>query len=132
MAGAADVHYVRMNNVLVSAYVTEPERRSSRRDRLLADPRKRAAIEKARRKIASAISDTSEFSLAKLRLQAGLSQAQLAKLVDSQQPAIARLEKGDIDPGVSTIEKLAEALGVPSETVFKAFTRTKQAQKNHA
>lgn len=105
----------------------EPVRRSSRRTRLLADPNRRAALARARHRLSQAIDENSEFSLTKLRLQAGLSQAKLASMIGSQQPAIARLEKGEIDPGVSTITKLASALGVPAETVFRAIVATKDS-----
>lgn len=96
-----------------------------RRERLSADPRKRQALERARRRIANEIDSASYFSLAKLRLQAGLSQAQLAALIGTRQPGIARLEKGQTDPTASTIEKLSIALGVPPEKVLGAFLTTK-------
>lgn len=123
------VHQVRSGNALVSTYVVGPAQRASRKDRLLSDPRKKAAIQRARQKIAAAIDDASEFSLSKLRLQAGLSQAQLAQRIGSQQPAIARLEKGAVDPGVSTITKIADALAVTPQAVLTALIATKNARQ---
>lgn len=99
----------------------------SRRERLSADPRKAAALQRARRKIATEIDSISAFSITKLRLNAGLSQAELAKMMGTQQPAIARLEKGQTEPQLSTIQKLAEAFGVSPEAVCTAFINTKNA-----
>lgn len=96
-----------------------------RRERLCADPRKRQALERARRRISNEIDEESAFSLAKLRLKAGLSQAQLAALIGTRQPGIARLEKGESDLNTSTIEKLSVALGVSPEKVLTAFLSTK-------
>ncbi|NLC36045.1 MAG: helix-turn-helix transcriptional regulator [Alcaligenaceae bacterium] len=99
----------------------------TRRERLSSDPKKAAALQRARRRIAQELSDDSEFSVAKLRLNAGLSQAELANMMGTQQPAIARLEKGQTEPQLSTIEKLAEAFGVAPEKVLNAFIRTRSA-----
>lgn len=99
----------------------------SRRERLSADPRKAAALQRARRRISKEIDSNSAFSITKLRLNAGLSQAELAGMMNTQQPAIARLEKGQTEPQLSTIQKLAEAFGVPPEAVLTAFINTKNA-----
>jgi transcriptional regulator with XRE-family HTH domain len=42
----------------------------------------------------------------------GLSQRELAERADVGQVLIARLELGQTDPRLSTVEKLAEALGI--------------------
>lgn len=47
-----------------------------------------------------------------LRLQKGLSQAQLAKKIGTGQSAIARLESGDYNPSMVFLEKVAKATGV--------------------
>ena len=52
---------------------------------------------------------------------AGLSQADLAKLLNTHQPAIARLENGLSDPRLTTIKKLATALGVSEAEVLEAI-----------
>lgn len=96
-----------------------------RREKLMRDPAKRAAIIRARKKIAGELDDKSPFSLSKLRLSAGLSQAELADRLGTQQPAIARLEKGEVDPQLSTITKLAEALGTDVVTVISAINHIK-------
>lgn len=99
---------------------------SDRRARLSANPRRAAALQRARQRISKEISDDSIFSLVKLRLNAGLSQAELAEAMDTQQPAIARLEKRTAEPNLSTMVKLAEVLGVQEEVVFKAFLTTRK------
>jgi transcriptional regulator with XRE-family HTH domain len=45
------------------------------------------------------------------RLYAGLSQAELAKKIGTQQPSIARAEKGAVVPGIEFLEKIAKAIG---------------------
>jgi transcriptional regulator with XRE-family HTH domain len=57
--------------------------------------------------------DESNFGLAlrRMRLHAGLSQRELAERIGSTQSAIARMEKGEAEPKLCTLEKLAEALG---------------------
>lgn len=56
--------------------------------------------------------DGSHFGsvLRRLRQHAGLSQRELAERIGSTQSAIARMEKGDAEPKLCTLEKLAEAL----------------------
>lgn len=49
--------------------------------------------------------------LAARRVALGLSQKVVAKLMGTTQPALARLERGEIDPKLSTLERYAEALG---------------------
>lgn len=46
------------------------------------------------------------------RVEHGLSQTALARQLDMQQPAIARLEAGDHEPTFSTLERLARGLGI--------------------
>lgn len=124
---AAAIIQIDFPEYTVSTEDAENGRPRSRRERLSADPKKAAALQRARRRIAKELDENSEFSIAKLRLNAGLSQAELAAMMGTQQPAIARLEKGQIEPQLSTIQKLAEAFGVPPETVLKAFISTKES-----
>ena len=49
--------------------------------------------------------------LAARRVELGLSQKVVAKLMGTTQPALARLERGEIDPKHSTLERYAIALG---------------------
>jgi DNA-binding XRE family transcriptional regulator len=66
-------------------------------------------------------------SLAALRLQHGWSQAELARRVGTSQSYIGRLETGGIDPQLSTIRKIATALGVPVTALVDALTPQVQA-----
>lgn len=53
------------------------------------------------------------------RLYAGITQAELAELTGTQQPSISRAEAGDLEPSVSFLAKVAEAIG--SELVLPRF-----------
>jgi transcriptional regulator with XRE-family HTH domain len=50
----------------------------------------------------------------RLRKDRGLTQEQLAEAVGVRQPRIAEVERGDSNPRLDTLEKLAFALGVPT------------------
>jgi HTH-type transcriptional regulator / antitoxin HipB len=50
----------------------------------------------------------------------GLSQRELAELVGTRQPNVARLEAGHVLPTLSTLERVAEALGLTLEVGFSA------------
>jgi transcriptional regulator with XRE-family HTH domain len=54
-------------------------------------------------------------SLIRLRLAKGLTQEGLAKLLNTKQESIARLESGDSLPTLTTIKKVAEALDADLE-----------------
>ena len=55
------------------------------------------------------------YQIARLRILKGLTQKQLAKLVGTRQPSIARLENGSSLPSLSFLEKVAEALNARVE-----------------
>lgn len=63
------------------------------------------------------------YQVARLRLIRGLTQAQLAEMVGTRQPSIARLENGSSTPSLSFLSKIAEALGAKIE--FKLIPDTK-------
>jgi DNA-binding XRE family transcriptional regulator len=50
------------------------------------------------------------YQIARLRISRGLTQAQLAELVGTRQPSIARLENGSSVPSISFLQKIAAAL----------------------
>nr|DAH26270.1 MAG TPA: helix-turn-helix XRE-family like protein [Caudoviricetes sp.] len=93
------------------------------------NPARAAALSKARQRIADRINNA--FPLAKLRLSKGLSQAQLASLMEVEQPYIAKIEKGNADLQMSTIERLAVALNVEQNVVFKALQEQRSLTKEN-
>ncbi len=54
-------------------------------------------------------------ALIRLRLAKGLTQEQLAKLLNTKQESIARLESGSSLPSLSTVRKVANALDAEVE-----------------
>lgn len=63
------------------------------------------------------------YRVARLRMQHGLTQAQLAELVGTRQPSIARLENGTSAPSLSFLNKIAAALDAKIEVRFVAEPR---------
>ena len=57
-------------------------------------------------------------ALIQLRLSKDLTQEQLAKLLNTKQESIARLESGTSLPSLSTVKKVANALGTELEINF--------------
>lgn len=53
------------------------------------------------------------------RLRKGLSQTQLAALLSTSQPQVAKIESGKVDLQLSTLTKLAAALAVDANTLFR-------------
>jgi DNA-binding XRE family transcriptional regulator len=80
------------------------------------------AIAKGRQWVAKTFYTNRPSSIAMLRLQKGWSQAELAKRASTSQSYIARLELGNVDPQVSTVIKIAGALGVPVTAVVEAIS----------
>ncbi len=56
--------------------------------------------------------------IAQIRKQRNLTQEDLAEKVDLHYTTISRIETGESDPPVSTIEKIARALKVPLSELF--------------
>ncbi len=54
-------------------------------------------------------------ALVRLRLAKGLTQEELARLLNTKQESIARLESGGSLPSLSTVKKLADALDAELE-----------------
>jgi predicted transcriptional regulator len=57
-----------------------------------------------------------------LRRQSGITQVDLAKRMGSTQPALARLEKGDMKPNLRTLSRYGEAIGQRVRVSFAATT----------
>jgi len=51
-------------------------------------------------------------ALAEKRAAAGISQRELARRMGTSQPAVARLERGEVDPKLSTLQRFAAAIGL--------------------
>lgn len=81
-----------------------------------------ADLAEERRWVADTFYQKDAISLRVLRLKAGLSQAQLAQIIDSQQSYIAKLEGGaNPDVRLTTLSKLADALHVTLDEIGKAL-----------
>jgi transcriptional regulator with XRE-family HTH domain len=55
------------------------------------------------------------YQIARLRIMRGLTQTQLAEMVGTRQPSIARLENGSSIPSLSFLNKVATALNAKIE-----------------
>jgi len=55
------------------------------------------------------------YQIARLRIARGLTQAQLAELVGTRQPSIARIENGNTLPSLSFLERVASVLNARVE-----------------
>jgi DNA-binding XRE family transcriptional regulator len=85
-------------------------------------PENAKAIAQGRQWVADAFY-SGQPSVAALRLRKGWSQAELARRAETSQPYIARLERGQVDPQVSTVRKLARALGVSIAELVEAIAQ---------
>jgi len=65
--------------------------------------------------------------LGRRRVQLGFSQAEIAEQMGTSQPAVARLESGDVDARVSTLERFAGAVGMRLEYRLVVPTRRPRA-----
>lgn len=54
----------------------------------------------------------------RMRKNLNLTQEQLAKLIDTRQPSIARLESGEHYPSIESLKKIAEVLGAKLDIRF--------------
>jgi DNA-binding XRE family transcriptional regulator len=55
------------------------------------------------------------YQVARLRILRGLTQTQLAEMIGTRQPSIARLENGSSKPSLSFLQKIATALDAKIE-----------------
>lgn len=72
----------------------------------MADPVFRAEWER------TAVARTVALRLVRYRAERELSQRDLAKLLEMEQPQVARLERGDVNPPLETLMRLAGALDI--------------------
>ena len=66
--------------------------------------------------------------LIRLRLAKGLTQEQLAKLLNTKQESIARMESGSSLPSLSTVKKVANALDAELEINLRPKTQSGEAK----
>ncbi len=92
-----------------------------------ADPEMAPLLAEARRAIAHEWYSDGAPTLARLRLEAGLSQAQLAGRVATSQSHVARIELGQVDPSTDLIARIATALAVDATLVFAAIRAQRAA-----
>jgi transcriptional regulator with XRE-family HTH domain len=59
-------------------------------------------------------------NLRRLRQERGFSQERLAHDADLNTTHVAKIERSEREPGVRTVAKLAEALGVPVGELFQS------------
>lgn len=85
-------------------------------------PASAMAIAKGRQWVAETFYDGVAPSVAQLRLKKSWSQAELARRAETSQPYIARLELGKVDPQISTVRKLAVALGITVADMVHAIS----------
>ncbi len=81
------------------------------------DPAVKQRMESARAELAAELLANEDHSFATLRLSRGLSQTQLAELIGTSQPHIAKIEAGKVNLLFATAVKIAEALGVSVDTL---------------
>jgi len=100
-------------------------------EQLATDPAFRAEWER------TAVARAVALEVLGYRSRNGLSQRQLAEMLDMKQPQVARIERGDTTPSIATLSRLAAVLDLeftldirPSNR--KATLVTKRAQEQDA
>lgn len=87
------------------------------------------AMSESRKELAQLLYSSETETLAALRLNAGLSQTQLAQLLGTSQSYIARIEAGRVDPGTEMVAKIASVLSIDEEKAFVAIRRQRTRSK---
>lgn len=85
------------------------------------DPAMQEELLNARRWIADTVLAGKPVTMRTLRLRKGLSQAQLAEAIGTQQPHVARIEGGQADLRLETCRRIADVLGVDLNTLDLAL-----------
>lgn len=97
-----------------------------------ADTNKAAYMQRARKRLAATLYADEPETLSALRLAAGYSQAQLADKASTSQPHIARIERGQTDPGTDMVARIAKALGVDEMRVYRAIRKQLETRRDAA
>lgn len=53
-----------------------------------------------------------------LRMQQGMTQEKLAKMLDISRPALSEIENGKVVPSGKTVIRIANIFGIPAEQIF--------------
>jgi DNA-binding XRE family transcriptional regulator len=93
------------------------------------DPAMREELRSARRWVADEVLAGKPVTLRTLRLRKGLSQAQLAEAIGTQQPHVVRIERGQADPQLNTCRRIAHALGIDLNTLDQALLGVTDADR---
>lgn len=88
------------------------------RDGFLADPEVQASYQELAPRFAVV------RQLIALREQRGLSQRELADRAGMKQPQLARLETGQVEPKLDTLQRLAKAMGCHVQVTFQKVGKT--------
>lgn len=96
------------------------------------DPLRAVRLAKARQKLGHALdaSHGLRAGLVALRMKAGLSQTELAQRMRTQQPSVARWERSPETMSFSTMEELAQALGIKTLEVCVAIDEQRQVKND--
>jgi transcriptional regulator with XRE-family HTH domain len=92
------------------------------KDRLLRDPQTRGAYERPPLRLAIA------RAVVERRRELGISQEELAQKLGTSQAQVWRLESGQGNPTMSTLERLGEVLGLSPEIRFSEVS-TEEASR---
>ena len=84
-------------------------------------------FEEARRELANNLYSGETETLTVLRLNAGLSQVQLANRAGTTQPYVARIERGMADPSTDMIARIAQAIGIDEALAFRSIRNQRAA-----
>lgn len=84
-------------------------------------PAMRKELSDARRWVTETVLVGKRVTMRTLRLRKGLSQAQLAEAIGTQQPHVARIESGQADLRLETCRRIAHELGVDLNTLDQAL-----------
>lgn len=82
---------------------------------------RKEGLKRARAQLARITGSNDELTIRSIRLEAGLSQTDLARSIGTSQPHIARIERGSAEPTLDTCRRLARALGVDLNTIDRAL-----------
>lgn len=88
-----------------------------------------ARLQRARQRLSSMLAAKQSQSIRTMRLNAGLSQTQLAELTGLSQPQIATIERPNSNPTIDTLKKIAEALGVRVSAVVAQWDNAVAEEK---